>query len=128
MTCPTEKTYVPYNGPALPGNAESIVLFSSTAAFGPRAAPHYRCYWVDVALQTDQAAGTQTVALQKSVDGGTNWITVGTPTNVASGHTSEEFFVSPYQDFRILYLNGTTPQTAFAVDLVIDHTSRSAAP
>jgi hypothetical protein len=127
MTCPTEKTYVPYKGSALPGNAESIVLFSSNVAFGARAAPHYRCYWVDVALTTNQAAGTQTVALQKSNDGGANWITVGTPTAVGSGNTSKEFFVSPYSDFRILYVNGTTPQTLFGVDLVIDHTSRSAA-
>ncbi len=126
--CPDEKTRVTYTGSALPGNAESVVLFSSTVAFGARAAPHYRCFWVDVAIQADQAAGTQTVRLEKSVDGGTNWITVGTPTAVASGHTSKEFFVSPYQDFRIVYLNGTTPQTAFAVDLVIDHMSRSNAP
>lgn len=125
MSEPTEKTYVPYKGSALPGNAESIILFSSTVAFGARAAPHYRCYWVDVAITTDAAAGTQTVALQKSNDGGVNWITVGTPTAVGATGANAEFFVSPYQDFRILYLNGSTPQTLFAVDLVIDHTSRS---
>lgn len=122
---PTDKTYVPYKGSALPGNAESIVLFSSVTAFGARAAPHYRVYWVDVALQTDQAAGTQTVALQKSNNGGTTWTTVGTPTAVGSGHTAVSFFVSPYQDFRILYLNGSTPQTTFGADLVLDHTSRA---
>jgi hypothetical protein len=122
---PTEKTYVPYQGSVLPDNAESIVLFSSTVAFGPKAAQHYRCFWVDVALTTDQAAGTQTVRLEKSNDGGANWIAVGTATAVGDGNTSEEFFVSPYQDFRIVYLNGTTPQTLFAVDLVIDHTSRA---
>lgn len=127
MTCPTEKTYVPYKGIALPGAAAEIVLFNSTVAFGARAAPHYRCFWVDVAIQTDEAAGSQTVALQKSNDGGANWITIGTPTAVGDGHTRVEFFVAPYQDFRILYLNGTTPQTLFAVDLVIDHTSRTAA-
>jgi hypothetical protein len=122
-----DKTYVPYKGSALPGNAESIVLFNSTVAFGPRAAPHYRCFWVDVAIQTDQAAGTQTVALQKSSDGGTTWVTVGTPTAVINGGTVVSFFVAPYQDFRILYLNGSTPQTTFAVDLVIDHSSRASA-
>jgi hypothetical protein len=125
MTCPTEKTYVPYKGSALPGNAESIILFSSTVAFGARAAQHYRCFWVDVAITTDEAAGTQTVALQKSNDGGTTWITVGAPTAVIDGNTNVSFFVSPYQDFRILYLNGSTPQTLFGVDLVIDHTSRA---
>lgn len=119
----SDKTYVPYKGSALPGNAENIVLFSSTVAFGARAAQHYRCYWVDVALTTNQAAGTQTVAVQKSNDGGTTWITVGTPTAVGNGNTEVSFFVSPYQDFRVLYVNGTTPQTLFAVDLVIDHVS-----
>jgi hypothetical protein len=122
-----DKTYVPYKGSALPGNAESIVLFNSAVAFGPRAAPHYRCFWVDVAIQTDEAAGTQTVALQKSADGGTTWVTVGTPTAVIDGGTVVSFFVAPYQDFRILYVNGTTPQTLFAVDLVIDHSSRASA-
>jgi hypothetical protein len=124
---PTEKTYVPYKGAALPGNAETIVLFSSTVAFGARAAQHYRCFWVDVAFTTDALGGTQTVRLEKSNDGGVTWITVGTATNVIAGNTSKEFFVSPYQDFRIVYLNGTTPQTLFAVDLVLDHTSRAAA-
>ena len=122
---PTEKTYVPYKGSALPGNAESIVLFSSTVAFGPRAAQHYRCFWVDVAFTTDEAAGTQTVTLERSNDGGTTWIAVAAGTAVGDGQTLAEFFVSPYQDFRIVYLNGSTPQTLFAVDLVIDHTSRS---
>lgn len=123
-----DKTRITYSGPALPGNAESVVLFSSTTAFGKRAATHYRCFWFDVAIQTDEAAGTQTVRLEKSADGGTTWVTVGTPTAVGDGHTSEEFFVSPYQDWRIVYLNGSTPQTLFAVDMVIDHNSRSAAP
>lgn len=123
-----DKTRITYSGSALPGNAESVVLFSSTVAFGPRAATHYRCFWFDVAITTDEAAGTQTVRLEKSIDGGTTWITVGTPTNVGDGNTSEEFFVSPYQDWRVVYLNGSTPQTLFGVDMVIDHSSRSAAP
>lgn len=116
-----DKTYVPYKGSALPGNAEAIVLFNSTVAFGARAAPHYRVFWVDVDITTDQAAGTQTVALQKSNDGGTTWVTVGTATVVINGQTRESFYVAPYQDFRILYTNGTTPQTTFAVDLALDH-------
>lgn len=118
------KTYVPYKGTALPGNAEQIVLFSSTAAFGSKAAQHYKCYFVDVEITTNQAAGTQEVSLQKSNDGGSNWILVGSATAVVNGNTAKSFFVAPYQDFRILYLNGTTPQTLFAVDLVIDHESR----
>ncbi len=119
--CPDDKTRVTYTGSALPGNAESIVLFSSVTAFGSRAAPHYRCFWFDVELQTDQAAGTQTLTLQKSADGGTTWVTVGTATTIPSGQTQTSFYVAPYADFRIVYLNGSTPQTTFAVDMIIDH-------
>lgn len=121
MSC---KTYVPYKGSALPGNAEEIVLFSSTVAFGSKCAPHYNCHFVDVEITTDEAAGTQQVSLEKSNDGGTNWILVGTATAVGDGNTAKSFLVAAYQDFRIVYLNGSTPQTLFAADLVIDHESR----
>ncbi len=121
MVCPDEKTRVTYTGSALPGNAESVVLFSSTTAFGARAAPHYRCFWFDVELQTDAAAGTQTLTLQKSADGGANWVAVGAAIPIPIGQTQQSFYVAPYADFRIVYLNGSTPQTAFAVDMIIDH-------
>ncbi len=39
MSC--HKTYVPYKGTALPGNAEAVTLFNSVVAFGLDAAPHY---------------------------------------------------------------------------------------
>jgi len=126
MTCPTEKTRVTYTGSALPGNAEAITLFSSTTAFGKRAAPHYRCFWFDVALQVDQNADN-TLQLQKSADGGTNWTNAGAAVtiNSATPHVVTSFFVSPYADWRVVYTNGTTPQTTFQVDMVIDHTSRA---
>lgn len=120
-----DKTRVTYTGSALPGNAEVITLFSSTTAFGKRCATHYRCFWFDVALNTDQAAGTQTMQLQKSADGGVTWVNAEAAVAVGSGNTLGEFFVSPYADWRVVYTNGTTPQTTFAVDMVIDHTSRA---
>lgn len=119
-----DKTRITYSGSALPDNAESVVLFSSTAAFGKRAATHYRCFWFDVALQTDAAAGTQTLQLQKSADGGVTWTNAEAATAITTGHKLVKFFVSPYADWRVVYLNGSTPQTTFAVDMVIDHTSR----
>lgn len=119
-----EKTRITYTGSALPGNAESITLFSTTVAFGARCAPHYKCYDFDVALQTDQAAGTQTLQLQKSADGGVTWTNADTATAVTTGHKFVSFNVAPYADWRVVYLNGTTPQTTFAVDMSIDHTSR----
>lgn len=119
----SHKTYVTYDG-TLPGAAEEVVFVSSTTFFGPRAAPHARCYWVDVAIQADNDDGAPTLELQKSNDGGVTWITVGTPTVINDGHTLNFFFVNPYADWRIVFTNGTTPQASFYVDLVIDHTSR----
>ena len=124
MTC---KTRITYDGSALPGNAEEVVLFSSTRAFGPRSATHYSCYWFDVALQTDANADNG-LQLQKSADGGATWTDVDSAVTVGTGHTLAEFFVSPYADWRVVYTNGATPQTEFAVDMVIDHNSRSAQP
>lgn len=129
--CPDEKTKVPYTGSALPGNAEAIVLFSSTTAFGARAAPHYRCFWFDVALLVDQNAAN-TLQLQKSANGGTTWVNaepaVTINSGTAGGNSVTDFFVSPYADWRVVYTNGATPQTTFQVDMVIDHMSRSNPP
>jgi hypothetical protein len=106
----------------LPGNAELTVLFSSTVAFGPRAAPHYRCFWFDIALETASAGNT--VQLQKSGDGGVTWVNAEAATAIGAGHTVTELYVAPYADWRVLYTNGATPQTVFNVDMGIDHTSR----
>lgn len=118
-----DKTRVTYSGSALPGNAEAITLFSSTTAFGKRAATHYRCFWFDVALQTD-ANADNSLQLQKSADGGVTWVNAGAAVTIGTGHTLTKLFVSPYADWRVVYTNGATPQTTFAVDMVIDHTSR----
>jgi len=123
-----DKTRITYSGPELPGAAEEIVLFSSTVAFGSRAATHYGCFWFDVSLQTDENADNE-MQLQKSIDGGATWVDVDSAVTAGDGHTLAEFFVSPYADWRVVYTNGTTPQTLFGVDMVIDHTSRaSSAP
>ena len=123
-----DKTRITYSGTALPGNAEVITHFSSTTAFGKRAAPHYRCYWFDVALLVDQNADNS-LQLQKSNDGGTTWVNAEPAVTVNSGTTGgnsvTSFFVSPYADWRVQYTNGSTIQTAFQADMVIDHSSRS---
>ncbi len=118
------KTYVPYKGSALPGNAEAIVLFNTVVAFGLNAAPHYQLYWADLSISADQNTNN-TVALQKSVDG-TTWVTVASAT-VTNANASNEssFYVAPHQNWRLLYTNGTTPQTAFSVDLIVDSVDRA---
>jgi hypothetical protein len=124
-----DKTRITYAGSALPGAAEVVVMFSSTTAFGKRAATHYRCFWFDVALQID-ANADNTLTLQKSADGGTTWVAVGAATtvNVATPSSVNKFFVSPYADWRVVWTNGAVAQTLFSVDMVIDHTSRDNAP
>jgi len=117
----TDKTNITYNGPALPGNAEEIILFSSTVAWGPRAAPHYTCYTFFTTIRASLAAGTQTVRLEVSFDGGSTWFTVGTPTAVSAGVNTKTFNVHEYQDFRVVYLNGTSVQTGFGVAMAISH-------
>lgn len=124
MTCPS-KTYVPYKGPALPGNAEAITLFDSVVAFGLDAAPHYQQYWADLSISADQNTNN-TVILQKSADG-TNWVTVASAT-VTNANASNEsaFYVAPHKNFRLVYTNGATPQTAFSCDLALDGSDRGA--
>lgn len=117
-------TNVRYTGPALPGNAEEIVLFSSVTAFGLDAAPHYQTSWVDVSISLDENTDN-TVELQKSADGST-WITVATAT-ISDANASNEasFFVAPHRNWRLLYTNGTTPQTAFMCEIVLDADDRA---
>ena len=119
------KTYIPYKGSALPGNAEVIVLFSTVTAFGVDAAPHLQTHWADLSISADQNTGN-TVVLQKSANG-TTWVTVATAT-VTNAFTSNEstFYVAPHKNWRLVYTNGATPQTAFSVDLTVDSCNRSA--
>lgn len=120
-----EKTYVPYKGSALPGNAEAITLFDTVTAFGLDAAPHYNLYWADVSISADQNTGN-TVVLQKSANG-TTWVTVATGT-VTNANASNDFafYVAPHKNWRLVYTNGATPQTAFSVDLTLDSADRAA--
>lgn len=124
MSCPS-KTYVPYKGPALPGNAEAIVLFNTVVAFGLDAAPHYQTYWADLSISVDENVNN-TVVLQKSTNG-TTWVTVASAT-ISDANVSNEasFYVAPHKNWRLLYTNGTTPQTAFSVDLIVDSFDRAA--
>lgn len=118
------KSYVPYKGTALPGNAEVVTLFNTVTAFGLDAAPHYQLYWADLSISADQNT-TNTVALQKSADG-TTWVTVLSVT-VSNASVSNElsYYVAPHKNWRLIYTNGATPQTAFSVDLVVDGSDRA---
>jgi hypothetical protein len=119
------KTQIPYQGTALPGNAEVITLFNTVTAFGLNAAPHYQLYWADLSISVDQNTNN-TVVLQKS-ENGTTWVTVASFT-VTNAQVSNEasFYVAPHKNWRLVYTNGATPQTSFSVDLIIDSFDRAA--
>ncbi len=122
----SDKTRITYTGPALPGIGEAVILFSSTVAFGPRCATHYRCYYFDVSIQASQ---TGSLSLFVSPDGGTTYTQViGAPIAALAatpvGATPVCFYVAPYADWRVVWVNGGAAQTTWAVDMIIDHTSR----
>lgn len=120
------RTYIPYQGTALPGNAEVIVLFSTVTSFGVNCAPHMGFYWADLSIFLNQGT-TNTVELQKS-NNGTTWrqVAVTNVSNAGDGSTEVSFYVAPHKNWRIVYTNQATPQTLFEVDLALDTQSRAA--
>lgn len=119
-----DKTHIKVWDRALPpGISETIPLIETPVHFGKGAAQNYPFFWVDIAFQTDEATGTQTVTLNKSGDGGETFDEVEVVA-VGLGHTLVSFFVSPYRDWQIVYHNGDVAQGSFSVDFVIDHNSR----
>lgn len=113
----------------LPNPAEVVVLFSSTVAFGPGAAPHYRCFYFDASINLDQNTDNS-LGLQVSFDKGTTWVandataTVAISNANADGRNVRSFYVAPYSDWRIVYTNGAVKQGTFQVQMIIDHSQR----
>lgn len=109
-------TRAKYTGSALPGNAETVVLFSTAAAcpmanWGPMNNIH--SYHYDI--KHDQAG---TVKGYKSSNRGTSWVQFyDSDSLTAPTYTSTAVvLVEGLADFKFEWVNGATPQTAFAVD------------
>lgn len=121
-----QSTKVKYTGSALPGNAETVNIFSTVSAFPGKnyAAMHGRNR-LEVSIKNDQ---TGTLKGYRSSDRGVNWVQVYPDTAVAapaSGATNfYDFLIVEFEDFKLDWLNGATPQTVFHVDaaLVKGHT------
>jgi hypothetical protein len=134
----TSKTRIPFQSnqtvagalgmPNLPAGGEVVILFNSTVAFGPRSATHYQCHFFDVSIDIDQNTDN-TVKLQYSQDGGVTFIDAeNTGTTISNADQDSvravRFSVDLYQDWRVVWTNGSVNQGVFNVNMGIDHCSR----
>lgn len=110
-----ENVKIKYVGSALPGNGETVVLFSTTANTGMGAnfmaeAQLNRLY---LTLINSQAG---TLNAYSSEDRGVNWTKIYTAAVGISAANSEspyDFLIEPYSDWKLEWVNGATPQTTF---------------
>ena len=122
-------TRITYAGSALPAIAESIVLFDSTVTFGINALPNYCQYWLDAVLFVDanNTGNTLTFAIS---DDGVNWNDLGAAHTVAANDDDtmhKGYYIAPFRNVRLTYLNGAAAQTTFSANVILDDTSRGSA-
>jgi hypothetical protein len=104
-----------YTGSALPGNAETVVLFSTAALPMANWGPTNGIHSYHFNIKHDQSG---TVKGYKSVNRGTSWIqfydsgAIAAPTYT----TADVVLVEGLADFKFEWVNGASPQTAFTVD------------
>jgi hypothetical protein len=120
-----------YTGSALPGNAEVVVLYATAPTYtagvsdnlGYNLANFHQCSGVKrvvVALRNDQ---TGTLKAYESNNRGVTWTQITADTAVAAAAANSQniydFLVEPYQDWKVTWTNGATPQTAFSPDITL---------
>jgi hypothetical protein len=115
---PVENVRVKYTGSALPGNAEVVSIFDTTAGGGQMGAAFcataqlHRLY---VTIINSQAG---TLKSWSSEDRGKNWTQIDSlAVSAASAGTENpsDWLVEPYLDWKLEWTNGATPQTVFRV-------------
>lgn len=128
----SETVRLKYTGSALPGNAEVVSLFDSVVAFpGANYLPMLHMKRLQLDILHDQAGTlkwykTQNRGLTSVTGAGSSattiWLQIGSLA-VAAGaaNTSDtfDFLVEEYQDFKLEWTNGATPQTVFSVDTAL---------
>lgn len=131
----SSKTVITYqnsqtiSGTGLPGAAESVVLFNSVTAFGPKCLHQVADnYWFTYAITPNVNATGNSVTAQYSLDGGVNWIefyasTTNEPVGDSTTHV-DEIFIGPYKDVRVKFNNGAGAQTSFLVNMSLDASER----
>lgn len=109
---------IKYTGSALPGNAETVTIFDTTAGGGQMGAGFMALAELNrlyLTIINDQAG---TLKSYSSENRGTTWTQISSTAVAASAANSEnpyDYLVEPYLDWRLLWVNGATPQTTFRV-------------
>lgn len=122
-----------YTGSALPANGETVVLLATAPTAGVLtgviggAGNMGNCFpnmlirriLVDI---TNDAGGT--LREYQSVDRGANWVQINPDLAVAAAAANSvnqyDFLVEQYGDWKLIWVNGATPQTTFRVNIVSD--------
>lgn len=122
------------NGLGLPGPAEVVTLFDSTVSFPPGGNLQHMGaeYWFTYSIAPSTNATGNSVTAQYSNDNGATWnefyaSTTNEPVGDSSTFT-DEIFIGPYRDVRVLFTNGALAQASlFAVNMSLDAKERSSA-
>ena len=135
----SSKTYIPFkttqtaDSDGLPRAAEVVVLFNSVVSMPPGGNLHSYAdfYWFTYSIMAATNAAGNGVTAQYSNDKGVTWnefyaSTTGEPVGDSTTFT-DEIFIGPHQDVRVLYTNGAVKQSAFLVNLSLDSKERTGA-
>lgn len=131
-----QKTYIPFkssqtdDNDGLPAAAEVVVLFNSVTAMPPGENLHNYgdFYWFTYSIAPGTNTTGNSVTAQYSNNRGTTWnefyaSATNEPVGDATTHT-DEIFIGPYKDIRVLFTNGALKQATFAVNMTLDASER----
>lgn len=117
MSTTDELVKIKYTGSALPGNAEVVTIFNTySSGWAQNAFQMMGIRRVVVEVNNDQSG---TLNMYKSSNG-TTWVKVDTAAVSAAAANStniNDYFVEPYGWWKLEWVNGATPQTAFDVNI-----------
>lgn len=132
----SSKTRIPFkntqtlDSDGLPRAAEVVVLFNSVTAMGARNLQNTATfYWFTYSIAPGTNATGNSVTAQYSNDGGTTWKEFyASATNEPVGDATtftDEIFIGPYADIRVLFNNGALKQASFVVNMTLDASERT---
>jgi hypothetical protein len=131
------KTRIPFkntqtlDNDGLPRAAEVVTLFNSVTAMGKAAMQNHQFYWFTYSVSPSANTTGNSVTAQYSNDGGTTWKEFyASATNEPVGDATtftDEIFIGPYADVRVLFNNGAVKQGTFVVNMTLDASERTTA-
>lgn len=113
-----ENVRVRYTGSALPGNAEVVSIFDTTAGGGQMGAAFMATAGLNRLYVTFINNQAGTLKSYSSEDRGATWTQISSTAVAASAASSEnpyDYLIESYADWKLEWTNGATPQTVFRV-------------